>query len=312
MSESPDHDRLHHDALQRELEAARERRDSYQALLKDLPDIFEGRFRDRLRPLQQRNEQLLVEGATLREQLRRSLPQGRAKPAESPPAAAEPMAPAPSGQGDPGHSPLATTARGADSQSPSPPAIDRPLAPWHPGPPVPGGRQRPQTQTAAGLQRLGLGSRPWLLPAGVALALAGAVLGLQGLPKRGGVISSPAPATSTGRTNPPPLVAPTGKAGGPANGAGAAAERQGGEVKAGTVRLDSREPSWLEVEARDGTSLYFGLLEGNQSFPVGEGLRVRAGRPDLIRISWPGGSERVMGSVEDLNWQEIRTESGAG
>jgi hypothetical protein len=78
MPDSPDADRLRHEMLEEELEAARRKRDSYQALLKDLPEVFEGKFRERIRPVQQRNEQLLEEGMALREQIRRALPQAAA------------------------------------------------------------------------------------------------------------------------------------------------------------------------------------------------------------------------------------------
>ena len=89
MPDSPDADRLRHEMLEEELEAARRKRDSYQALLKDLPEVFEGKFRERIRPVQQRNEQLLEEGMALREQIRRALPQaGVAGSASLPPAAA--------------------------------------------------------------------------------------------------------------------------------------------------------------------------------------------------------------------------------
>ena len=87
MPDSPDDDRLRHEMLEEELDAARRKRDSYQALLKDLPEVFEGKFRERVRPVQQRNEQLLEEGMALREQIRRALPQaGVAGSASLPPA----------------------------------------------------------------------------------------------------------------------------------------------------------------------------------------------------------------------------------
>jgi hypothetical protein len=313
MSESPDPDRLHHDALQRELQAARERRDSYQELLKDLPNIFEGRFRDRLRPLQQRNEELLIEGAALREQIRRSLPQADAKPAETQPATREPLAPAASGQGHPGHAPLAAASE-AQTAIPSRP-IQRPLVPGRqvdPSPRLSRVPPEPEERDAAGRQRRGLGNRPWLLPTAVALALAGAMVGLQALPERGTAISKTSPASSAEQADPPPSMGPSGQGRGKAKGPDGAAQRSDVALKGGSVRVESLEPSWLEVEATDGSSLYFGLLEGSQSFPVGEGLRMRAGRPDLIRIRWPGGSERVLGSVDDLDWKEIRAESGTG
>jgi hypothetical protein len=305
MSESPDPDRLHHDALQRELEAARERRDSYQALLKDLPQIFEGRFRERLRPLQQRNEQLLLEGAALREQVRRSLPQARAQAAALSPSPEEPMAATASGKADSGQ------AGGAEPANPSPPLLDRRQSLWRPGSSAAADGQREKNPGVAGSQWRGLGGRPWLLSTGIALTLAAAVLGLRGLSKPGVAISGSSLASSAGRVSRPPIGAAE-QGSRAVNGSGAVALRSGGEVKAGTLRLESREPSWLEVETSDGTSLYFGLLQGEQSFPVGKGLRIRAGRPDLIEIHWPGGSQQRLGSVDDLDWREIRAQSGDG
>ncbi|MFZ9753312.1 MAG: hypothetical protein ACO3B3_07150 [Cyanobium sp.] len=305
MSESPDPDRLHHDALQRELEAARERRDSYQALLKDLPQIFEGRFRERLRPLQQRNEQLLLEGAALREQGRRSLPQARAQDAAFSPSPEEPMAATASGKGDSGQ------AGGTEPANPSPPILDRRQSPRRPGAWVAADVQQAKNTAGAGSQRPGLGGRPWLLSTGIALTLAAAVLGLRGLSKPGVATSGSSLASSAGREGRPPVAA--AEQGSLAvDGPGAVARRSGGEVQAGSLRLESREPSWLEVETSDGTSLYFGLLQGEQSFPVGKGLRIRAGRPDLIQIHWPGGSQQRLGSVDDLDWREIRAQSGGG
>jgi hypothetical protein len=138
------------------------------------------------------------------------------------------------------------------------------------------------------------------------------VLGLRGLTKPGAATSGSSLATSAGRVS-RPTVGAAEQGSRAVNGPGAVAlRRHGGEVKVGTLRLESREPSWLEVEASDGTSLYFGLLQGEQSFPVGKGLRIRAGRPDLIKIHWPGGSQQVLGSVDDLDWREIRAQSGDG
>lgn len=83
-------------ALEEELEAARLKRDRYQALLKELPEVFEGKFQERVRPLQQRHQQLIEEGEALREQIRRSLPaapggpQAALAPAATPPAPAGP------------------------------------------------------------------------------------------------------------------------------------------------------------------------------------------------------------------------------
>jgi len=97
MPDSSDADRLRHKMLEEELEAARRKRDSYQALLKDLPEVFEGKFRERIRPVQQRNDHLREEGMALREQLRRALPPAGLPGRPMLPPAAETAAPAQGG-----------------------------------------------------------------------------------------------------------------------------------------------------------------------------------------------------------------------
>ena len=74
MPDSPDDESRRITALQEELEASRQKRDTYQALLRDLPEVFEGKFRERARPLLERNAQLQEEGQALREQIRQALP----------------------------------------------------------------------------------------------------------------------------------------------------------------------------------------------------------------------------------------------
>jgi hypothetical protein len=294
MSESPDSERLEHDTLQRDLAAARERRDTYQALLKDLPEIFEGRFRERLRPLQQRNEQLRLEAAAMREQIQRSLPpaaDGQASLGGDATSAASPGAAAPAGLSPAGQS------GEARSSTPS-------VAAQGPGPTV-----RPDGAAGGDLRRRrqpeAAGLPAWLLAAAVPLTLTALVLAIGVMAERRAMNSS---ATQPDQAN----RAAAGRSGSattgpsPAASGGEATER-GREltVQSGSVRLETREPSWLEVETSDGRSLYFGLLEGGRSFPLREGLRVRAGRPDLILIRWPGGSQRVLGSVEEIDWQTI-------
>jgi hypothetical protein len=90
MPDSPHPDQLQQQSLLEELEQLRHKRDRYQALLKELPELFEGKFRERSRPLLQRNQELVEEGLALRRQIRRALPEpgnGHSALPQGPPAA---------------------------------------------------------------------------------------------------------------------------------------------------------------------------------------------------------------------------------
>ena len=57
-----------------ELEATQEQITSYQGLLKDLPEIYERKFNERLKPLLDRNQQLMDEREQLLGRLHQGLP----------------------------------------------------------------------------------------------------------------------------------------------------------------------------------------------------------------------------------------------
>jgi hypothetical protein len=332
MPESPDADRIRHDALEEELEAARRKRDSYQALLKDLPEVFEGKFRERIRPLQQHNEELLQEGLALREQIRRALP-------ESPSSGSLPPA---GGSQHPagGSQPASSAAPPAFETAADAPLFNPPIDPtavdlsWNPPPSLDPAPARQHREAAAGTPRsarrrmpsaggtaaatasarrleelrvsLGaaLGSlwsqgaslRPATLGAGLGLALVGVILGVL-LPRQ--IPRSPAPATTTATTTATP-------------GSGSAARTPAMAAVAGTLTLRSTGPSWVEVQSGSGNILYTGVLEGQRSFSLSEGLRVRSGRADLIRLRVGPDPERKLGPVEMIDWQTFPAASNPG
>ena len=72
-----------------------------------------------------------------------------------------------------------------------------------------------------------------------------------------------------------------------------------------TLVLEARGPSWLEVVAADGTSLFRGTAEGRQSFPLGRGLRVLAGRPDLVTVQVGAEPARVLGPINQVRWRRF-------
>lgn len=66
--------------------------------------------------------------------------------------------------------------------------------------------------------------------------------------------------------------------------------------------IRSSGPSWLEVRDLMDNSLYVGTVIGEQRFALGKGLKVLAGRPDLVTVQVTGAEPRVLGKVEDVGW----------
>jgi len=266
MPDSPDADRLRHEMLEEELEAARRKRESYHALLKDLPEVFEGKFRERVRPVQQRNEQLLEEGMALREQIRRALPQAGVAGASLPPATET----------------VASADRGTDPEELRKEA-------WKPA------------GAAGGLRR----AAERLRNAGVAGALAaGLALGLGGLllaanPWRSGGESRPNP-----RPPAPGMATPSAPV--PASNASPAVQAGAPVVGVASISLRTTGPSWVEVRSTDGVLLFSGELNGQRRFPLRSGVMIRSGRADLVYLRLNGQPERKLGSINLLNWTTFK------
>ncbi len=126
---------------------------------------------------------------------------------------------------------------------------------------------------------------------GLAAAIAGLTL-LLGLVVAQGIRHWPP------QWNPSPPAARSG-AGRPAGGGATAAGSPG------VLLLRSKEPSWVEVRDVEGQVLYSGLLEKEARFRLGKGLRVLAGRPDLVTASVGGGAARQLGTISEVDWQDF-------
>jgi len=74
--------------------------------------------------------------------------------------------------------------------------------------------------------------------------------------------------------------------------------------------LRSKEPSWLEVRDSQGDTLFKGSLEGEKSFPLGQGLRVMAGRPDVVQAEVAGQEPRVLGPIDQVIWRSFAAAPG--
>jgi hypothetical protein len=260
--------------LAEELEAARSKRDSYQALLKDLPEVFEGKFRERVRPVQQRNEQLLEEGMALREQIRRALPQAGVSGGASLPSAPETGA---------------ATDRGMD---PHKIREDAPRPTGAAG--VQGLRAVAESLRSTGMTGA--------LAAGLALGLGGLLLATQ--PWRSGGGSRP-----TDRPASPSMTTPSAQV--PASTPNPATQTGPPPVGAPSISLRTTGPSWLEVRSTDGVLLFSGELNGQRNFPLRSGLMIRSGRADLVYLQVNGQPERKLGSVDFLDWAPFRPASPA-
>lgn len=67
--------------------------------------------------------------------------------------------------------------------------------------------------------------------------------------------------------------------------------------------LQARQPSWLEVRSQAGGAVLFrGTLVGERRFALAQGLRVLAGRPDLVMVTRGGGKPQVLGPISAVRW----------
>ena len=85
----------------------------------------------------------------------------------------------------------------------------------------------------------------------------------------------------------------------------APATRLAAAVPEGKVRLSAVGPSWVEVRTLEGHTIYGAILTGRVELPMGPGLKVLAGRPDLVRISQGSQPPRPLGSIDHVMWQAI-------
>ena len=60
-----------------------------------------------------------------------------------------------------------------------------------------------------------------------------------------------------------------------------------------------------------GKTLFQGTLMGEQRFPLGQGLEVMAGRPDLVRAKLGEQPERVLGPISAVQWRSFGPASAA-
>ena len=64
--------------------------------------------------------------------------------------------------------------------------------------------------------------------------------------------------------------------------------------------------SWLEVQSVGGQSLFRGNFSGERSFPLGQGLRVLSGRPDLVTVRLGKAKPQRLGPIEQVIWRSFK------
>ena len=70
-----------------------------------------------------------------------------------------------------------------------------------------------------------------------------------------------------------------------------------------TLLLTTKGSTWLEVQTSEGKTLHYGMAKpGVYRFPVLQAIRIRAGRPDLVTVSF-AGSTAVLGAIEATGWR---------
>jgi hypothetical protein len=224
-----------------ELEAARNQLANYQSLLRDLPELYERKFEERLRPIRDHIRALSQEGAGLREQFNQALPAAHQPQRQGLPAATDaPMA--------------AQTISTANT------------------PVIPSARSRT-------LLPLGLASAASLL----LLATLGPLASwMHHFNSSSSAPPSPLPPIRQKQPAPVSIAAP------------------------GELVLTASAPTWLEVHDADDHPLMAETFQGKRRIPLGRGLRLLAGRPDLITIQLPGTPPRRLGSIDAVDWQTIK------
>jgi len=77
------------------------------------------------------------------------------------------------------------------------------------------------------------------------------------------------------------------------------------QTGATSLTLSSTSNTWLEVKTLKGKQLFRGDFKGRKGFPLNEGLRLLAGRPDLVLVQVGGTAARPLGPISEVKWQNF-------
>ena len=68
------------------------------------------------------------------------------------------------------------------------------------------------------------------------------------------------------------------------------------------LTITASQTSWLTVRTSKGQQLYEGMFKGSRQFPLGAGLELRAGRPDLVKARLGQGPAKPLGPIDQIRW----------
>ena len=67
--------------------------------------------------------------------------------------------------------------------------------------------------------------------------------------------------------------------------------------------LVAPQTSWLEVRSlAGGQPLFRGMLKGEKRFPLSPGIKLLAGRPDVVTVAIGTATPRPLGTIKDIRW----------
>jgi hypothetical protein len=228
------------EALEDQVAEAQAELEEYQRLLNELPEIYEGKFRQKLRSVAQEVRQLLDERKALQQQV--------------------------------GHALAESTQQ---KQLPASTAASE--VPDNPKPQIWAKLQIPRFKHLPKLRLIGLSAAAALGIVGAALVIPSLFSSRLPAPRAGASIRSP--------QVPPVASTPT------------------------TIQLQARGgESWVSVEDLKGRQLFDAILQPGapKRLPLGQGLRLRSGRADLLFVAVGDAVPKALGGVGDLDWVEIR------
>jgi hypothetical protein len=308
MSDPAEGDQRELEAIQRQLADTRQHIDELEALIGELPEIYERKFEQQLQPLLEQERLLRQQNVLLLDQLQRALPAAASRRLLAPALAPGPAAPdQPPAQPQPAAPPTAAL---AEAEAPLSAPVAPPPAPEPPNPGAPG------QATAASA----VAPAPERRPLPYRLALVGAAvaaLGAFGLVQRqlapGRTPASPAPLGAPQAANqatnqaaahdPRQAPAATGPIQAAAQGSASQPARRAGAQE---LLVITSGPSWIELRDPQGRTVYGALLEGRQRFRLGAGLSLRAGRPELVQVQLDDGAAQALPPGEWWSWHRFQ------
>lgn len=240
------------DELEQELDRVKAELEDYQALIEELPSIYEGKFQHQLRDVAQDIRRLLDERQSLQQQINRAL-QGAPAETDHQLPASEPEPP------------------GSDYEASRPPGL---LVLWS---------VLTALAVAGGVMAFGIWNRA-----------RAPQIATPGSPEAESLAPAPEP-------DPDPAAASD------------ASQSEDPDAPLGpdSLRLRAQGACWVEVQTLDGERMFMATLqEGEQRrLALGDGLRLMAGRPDLLELAIGTGDFSTLGPIDQIEWTTLRPQA---